>query len=128
VGTITITAAYQGEPTHAQSRGEFSLDVKPSNSFRLSKPRLHKRRGTATLVAKLPGAGKLVLKGRRIHRRVKEPTDAGKRKLGVKPTGKKRRKLRRCGTASVKAKVTYTPTGGGPRTKTRLFALRLRRR
>lgn len=48
---------------------------------------------------------------------------AGKVKLTVKPKGKVSRRLRRTQRAKVRARVTYTPRGGVPRTKAKVVRL-----
>jgi virginiamycin B lyase len=124
-GIQTITGAYSGDTTHAPSEGGTALAVKASNAFTLAKPKLHKRKGTATLIARVPGPGRLVVEGKRIKRRAKTAKGAGNVKLAVKPTGRTRRKLRKSGKAPVRAKVTYTPTGGDPNTKSKRVKLKL---
>jgi virginiamycin B lyase len=133
VGGQTVFADYAGEWSHAPSHGSAAISslapprAKPSNKFRLSNPRLHRRKGTATLVATLPGRGKLALRGNRVHEQTKAPKAGGKVKLAVEPKRKIRRKLKRTGKAEVTPTVTYTPTGGNPRKKPKRVALRLKR-
>ena len=126
-GSQTISSAYSGDTSHAPSEGGTALAVKATNSFTLAKPKLHKRKGTATLIATVPGPGSLVLEGKRIKGQAKTANGAGEVKLPVKPRRKTRRKLRKSGKARVKANVTYTPTGGDPNTKSKRLKLRLRR-
>ena len=132
-GGQTVLASYAGGTSHAASHGSAALSVlapapaKPSNAFTLSKPRLHRRKGTATLVAVLPGPGKLVLAGNRVHGQRKAPRAGGKVKVAVEPKRKIRRRLKRSGTTRAEPKVIYTPTGGNPRKKSRRVVLRLER-
>jgi hypothetical protein len=88
-----------------------------SGTFRLGKPKLHRKNGTATLNASVPGAGRLVLSGKRVKKTTKSAKRAGKVKLPIKPTGDAKQKLHRTGKVNVTAKVTFTPTGGRARTK-----------
>ena len=72
----------------------------------------------------VPGPGKLFLTGKglvkqraaRAFRAMsgadKAVSAAGKVKLKIRAKGKKKRKLDRSGKVKLKAKVTYTPTGG----------------
>jgi hypothetical protein len=57
-------------------------------------------KGTATLTVKVPGPGLLVLKGKAL------------------------KKLNANGAASLKAKVTFTPTSGSPRTENKSVTLK----
>jgi hypothetical protein len=101
--------------------------AKPSNAFTLSRPRLHKRKGTATLVAAVPGRGRLVLAGKRVHGQRKTPRSGGKVQPAVEPKRRIRHRLRKSGRAVVEPRVTYTPAGGDPRKKSKRVALRLKR-
>ena len=96
----------------------------PDNGFSFGKVKLNKRNGTAGLPAKVPGAGGIVLAA---TKQVKgaEATAGGPRtvKLAVRPKGATKRKLTRRGAAKVKLAVTFTPTGGDPRTKHRTLKL-----
>ena len=92
----------------------------PDNAFSFGKVKLNKRNGTAGLHAKVAGAGQIVLAA---TEQVKgaEATAGGPRtvKLAVRPKGATKRRLTRRGAAKVKLAVTFTPTGGDPRTKHR---------
>jgi hypothetical protein len=52
---------------------------------------------------------------------------AGKEKLLVRSRGKARKRLNEAGKARVRAKVTFTPTGGESNTKSKRIGLRKRR-
>jgi hypothetical protein len=99
----------------------------PSNLFTFGKVILNRKRGTAMLIVEVPGAGKLALSGRNLRGATKYPGAEGKTRLPVKPKGKARRKLRRTGHARVRARVTFTPTGGIPRTQAKTIRLVKRR-
>lgn len=107
-----------GTPTPPTSRRPA-----PTNAFRLGKPKLNKKKGTARLSARIPGPGRLVLAGKAVKRQVKHVPRAGRVTLTVKAKGKAARQLRRRGVARIRVKVTFTPTGGKPRAKAK--ALRL---
>jgi hypothetical protein len=125
-----VSAGYSGDETHVASTGLTALRIlapKPSNAFALSKPKLNKRKGTATLTATVPGPGRLVLEGKGIKKQTKTASSREKVELTVKPTKKLKQKLNRTGKAKVPANVTFTPTGGDPNTKSTRLRLRLRR-
>ena len=96
----------------------------PDNAFSFGKVKLDKRNGTASLPAKVPGAGGIVLAATKQVKGAKA-TAGGPRtvKLAVRPKGATKRKLTRRGAATVKLAVTFTPTGGDPRTKRRNLTL-----
>ena len=122
-----ISGTYSGDFKHAQSNGATVLQVlasKPSNAFTLAKPKLDKKTGTATLTAMVPGPGKLVLTGTGVQRRTQRVNAAGKFKVVVKPAKSAATELKRTGSAKLIAKVTYTPTGGDPNTKSRKLGLK----
>ncbi len=98
--------------------------VRASNQFQFRGVKLNKRRGTATLKVRVTGAGKLRLNGTRtVKKQGKTPRGAATVKLTIRARGKAARKLNRRGSAKVRAKVTFTPTGGLPRTKARWVRL-----
>lgn len=96
----------------------------PSNKFKFGKLKLNRKKGTATLFVQVPGAGKLLLEGKGIHKVKRDAKKAGKVKLAVKLVGKAKRTLLKTGKAKVRAKVTFTPTGGTPRTKAKPLTLK----
>jgi DNA-binding beta-propeller fold protein YncE len=96
----------------------------PSNRFKLGKLVLNKKRGTAALSVTVPGPGGLVLKGKGIGTIRRAVRAAGKLKLLVKPTGKAKRKLAKTGAVRLKAKVTFTPTGGTAATQVKTLRLK----
>lgn len=100
--------------------------VPPSNQFNVGRLKLNKRAGTGTLLIRVPGPGRVLLKGSGVRRVARRAARAQIVKLPVRLVGKAQRKLRRKGKAQVKGKVTYTPTGGRPRTKTKRLVLKKR--
>ncbi len=103
------------------------LPVQPSNDFKFGKVKINRKQGTATLLVKVPAAGKLLLKGAGIVRtqlKVRQPTVA---RLLVRASGGAKKALRKEGKARLRAKVTFTPTGGVPRTKTKKVVLKKKR-
>jgi hypothetical protein len=101
-----------------------------SNSFSLGKARRNEKKGTATLTVDVPNPGELILSGKGVKRTgavaAKTVPAAGKVKLVIKAKGKKRRTLNQTGKVKLTAKITYTPTGADPRTKSRKLTLRKR--
>jgi virginiamycin B lyase len=99
--------------------------TEPSNVFTVLKRQLDRKAGTATLLVKLPGAGRLVLTGSGIQKVAKQTSAAAKLTLRVKPLAKTVGLLSATGSAAVKLKLTYTPTGGDPRTQNASLVLKL---
>ena len=107
----------------------------PSNAFTVEKPKLNKKKGTATLTVEVPGPGALVLAGKglvtqqsaaasRAATAAPQVVTAGSKvTLKVVSKGKKRRALNRTGKVKVVANITYTPTGGSPRTEPKRIGL-----
>ena len=89
----------------------------PSNEFKLSKPDRDRKRGTAIVVAEVPGPGTLVLRGKGIRVARSAPTSASSIELEIEAKGRAARRLRRTGRLQVDAEVRYAPTGGEARTK-----------
>jgi len=108
----------------SDSRLNITAVVEPTNAFTLGKAKLNRKRGTATLAAKLPNPGRLVLTGRGLKKRSKAVARPGRSSLKLKPAGRAKRKLERTGRARVKATVRYRPTGGAPRSKSKRVRLR----
>jgi len=72
----------------------------------------------------VPGEGRLQLKGTRTVRQQKKSVKAaGRVKLTIRAKGKAARKLKRTGRSRVRASVTFTPTGGSSRTRSRSIKL-----
>jgi hypothetical protein len=104
---------------------------KPPSAFSLGKLQRNRKRGTATLLVTLPAPGTLALAGRGLVPRPAHAAGPGTAKLVLKARGRWKRKLERTGSVKLRARVTFTPTGGDPSTVTRtvkLLALRRHRR
>jgi hypothetical protein len=96
-----------------------NADVNPTSTFTLRVITHNKRKGTATIAAKVPNPGELTgagsgVKGAVIHKKVRAP---GRVRLLIKAKGKKKRKLNSNGKVKVRPEITYTPTGGSPNTR-----------
>lgn len=100
----------------------------PSNQFRFVGVKRNPRKGTAKLIAKVPGAGTLAIFGKQLARFERFPDSAGRVKLKVQPkTRTLANRLERKGEAKVEARVRFVPDGGDARTKKRKVKLKLRR-
>jgi hypothetical protein len=104
--------------------------AEPSNRFRFGKLKRNKRKGTAILFVRVPGPGKLVLaKTRKLKGAKKRAKKAGKVRLPIRPRGKAKRRLaaraagKGPGRLKVKVRVTFTPDGGTPLTKSKRLSL-----
>jgi hypothetical protein len=95
----------------------------PSNEFTIGKPKRHKHKGTAKLPVTVPGPGTLLLAGSNLKQVTKEVGAAGEVRLRVKPKGKTKHRLSDKGKAKVDPEVTFTPTGGDPKTQDKKFKL-----
>jgi hypothetical protein len=104
--------------------------VKPVNTFTFGALTRNKNKGTATLAVNLPAPGEVTVGGKGVKgaaagaRLSKTVSAPGTTKLKIKPKGRTRVKLGDTGKATVKAKVTYTPTDGDPNTKKRKVKLK----
>lgn len=100
----------------------------PTNAFTLRGIGLHRKKGTATLKVKVPNPGELVLSGNGVKRvsatRAVAVTAPGIVRLPIRATGRKREKLNETSRVRVKARITYTPTGGDPSTQSRKLKLK----
>jgi dipeptidyl aminopeptidase/acylaminoacyl peptidase len=95
-----------------------------SSSFRIGKPILDRRHGTAKLPVTIPAAGTLTLRGAKVKRlAARSVSSAGTVKLQVKPTAGTAKALVQRFKAKVKVLVTYAPQGGDKETKVKTFML-----
>jgi hypothetical protein len=87
--------------------------------------RRNPRRGTASLVLRVPGRGKLRMhRTARIRRAVTFPSAAGAWRLPVDLRGQARRRLNRTGRARAQARVTYDGFGGSRTKSVRVLLLK----
>jgi hypothetical protein len=133
--TLSVTAgAFTDSFANGNSVHVYRIDGPPvSSEFSLGKTKRNLKKGWARLAVRVPGPGELRLKKtRRVRSASKPAAEAGTVLLKIRPRGKARRKLKTVGhrkrtlRARVTAKVTYTPSGGQPNTKSR--NVRLKRR
>ncbi|MGH2992142.1 MAG: S8 family peptidase [Solirubrobacterales bacterium] len=101
-----------------------SQPSQPSNQFSFGKVKANKRKGTAKLTVEVPGPGELELaKTKKVKGDEESVEAAGDEELSVRAKGKAKKSLSQRGDAKVKAKVTYTPTGGTPNTESEKIKL-----
>jgi hypothetical protein len=102
---------------------EVALNADITTTFTVNAIRRNKKIGTATLTVTVPFAGELTGAGKGIkvaNAAVNSMTVSapGSVQLLIKARGrKKKKKLNSTGKVKVKPKITYTPTGGEPATK-----------
>jgi hypothetical protein len=106
-----------------QLKGDVVTPPPPSNLFTLGKPKLNKKKGTATEPVTVPGSGDLSLSGK-----TRPVTGPGTTDLLIKAKGKAKKKLKRKGRAKVKVTITFTPTGGTSNSQTTTVKLKKKKR
>ncbi len=82
-------------------------------SLRIGKPRLNRRRGTATVAVSVPSAGRLRLAGKAVKPINRHTAKAGRVTLAIKPKPKAKRRLGRTGHLKVKLAIVFAPAAGG---------------
>jgi DNA-binding beta-propeller fold protein YncE len=97
------------------------------NLFGFRELKLDRSLGTASLGVKVPGPGRLRLRGKGVKSVLRHPEAAGIISLPIGPRSGTRQVLKLEGKAHVRVRVTYVPTNGGPHTKTKRIELRKRR-
>jgi hypothetical protein len=109
-------------PPSSDYRLNVSAVVQPSNSFGLGAVARNKKKGTATLKVNVPNPGELIGSGNgakvaAAEARISKAVTPGAAQLLIKAKGKKKKKLNQKGKVKLNVAVTYTPTGGDPRTQ-----------
>jgi hypothetical protein len=111
-----------GRPPLNTSPREVALSAEITSTFTVDAITRNKKKGTATLTVTVAHAGELTGAGKGvtvanaavISKTVSAP---GSVQLLIKAKGKKKKKLNSTGKVKVKPKITYTPTGGEPGTR-----------
>jgi hypothetical protein len=103
-------------PDDPGERVNVTAVVKPSNLFTLGATTKNPKKGTALLPVTIPSPGTVALSGTGLLGR-SLTWGAGTISLPVKAVGKKKRKLRTRGKATVLAVIAYTPRGGDAATQ-----------
>jgi List-Bact-rpt repeat protein len=85
----------------------------------------NKRKGTASLSFAIGGPGTVTVTGKRVKKRSKAVTKAGRIAIPIAAKGKARKALGENGKVKVGLRVTFTPTGGTAASFTKAATLRL---
>jgi DNA-binding beta-propeller fold protein YncE len=99
----------------------------PSNKFHFAGLVKKRSNGFAVLYVRVPGPGKVSLTGRGFRRLSRTARQATTVSLPVKPKVRLRHFLKRHGKGRIRVEVTFTPTGGEPRTHEKVILLRRKR-
>jgi hypothetical protein len=111
-----------GRPPLFTNLYEVALNAEITSTFTVDAITRNKKKGTATLTVTVAHAGELTGAGKGVNvanaavisKTVSAP---GSVQLLIKAKGKKKKKLNSTGKVRVKPKITYTPTGGEPGTR-----------
>jgi len=116
---------FTGRPAFCNGPGLLTqtITVKAPNNFKFGKLIRNKKKGTAKLKVKVPYAGKLTLTGKKVKKVKRSAKKAGTVILNIRPKPKAKKALAAVGTAKVRIKVTFKPTGGTARSKGRSVKL-----
>jgi DNA-binding beta-propeller fold protein YncE len=95
----------------------------PSNKFRFGRLIHNRRNGTARLQVKLPGAGFVLLFGKKVHAVTRKSKGARSMWLTIHARVELNKRLKKIHRAPVRIRVTFTPNGGAPRTGHRSVTL-----
>jgi subtilisin family serine protease len=99
----------------------------PSNKFHFAGLVKNRSNGFAVLSVRVPGPGTVSLKGRGFRRLSRTARQATTVSLPVKPKVRLRHFLKQHGKGRIRVAVTFTPTGGMPRTHEKVIVLRRKR-
>ncbi len=91
--------------------------LRAPNDFSVAAVRKHRASGSATLVVKAPTAGVTSARGEGIVVTQARSRRAETVRLAVEPTAAVYRKLNRLGKVKVTLRITFSPTGGTPKTE-----------
>jgi hypothetical protein len=101
-----------------------NADIEPTSTFTLGAITRNKKKGTATItINDIPNPGELVGSGNGAkvastgQAGISKSVGTGAAQLLIKAKGKKKKKLNQKGKVKLNVAVTYTPTGGDPRTQ-----------
>jgi hypothetical protein len=113
---------YQCRVTAANHAGSASQTSVRHPVFKVGRPNLNRRRGTAMLPMTVPPEGVLKLPGRGVAPRISHR--AGRVKLTIRAKGRKRKRLTKKGRVKLKVRLAFTPAGGSPGNQRKSFRLR----
>jgi YVTN family beta-propeller protein len=100
-----------------------AITVIPSNKFGFGKVKKNRKKGTAKLQIKAPGAGVLKLSGKKVRSTKARASKAGKVTLNIRPKVKANKALKRRHHLKVRITVKFTPTGGTTSSKSKKLTL-----
>lgn len=98
------------------------------NAFTFGKVKLNRKKGTARLRVRVPGAGVLTLRRGKTVGRTVRPSQEGRVNLVIKARGKAKRRLKRKGRLKTRLVVSYTPAGGSTLTKSKKVTLKQKKK
>jgi hypothetical protein len=101
-------------------------DIPPSNDFAIGKVKRNKAKGTASIAVAVPGAGTLLLGGKKVVAVHRTAPGAATLRLPVAGKHTVRKRLNETGKAKVSLKITFTPTGGSAASKVKKALLKKR--
>jgi hypothetical protein len=87
----------------------------------------NRRNGSAVLFVRVPGPGRVILKGRGVRRLARGAPRAKVVRLPVKPKVRLRHFVKRHGKGRIRVEVTFRPVGGEPRSIEKVIVLRRKR-
>jgi len=96
----------------------------PPNKFRFAGLVKNRSNGTAVLFVRVPGPGRVILKGRGVRRLSRGAPRAMRVRLPIKPKVRLRRYLKQHGKARIRVEVTFKPTDGTPFTREKAIVLK----
>jgi DNA-binding beta-propeller fold protein YncE len=97
--------------------------VAPSNKFTFGRLVHNRHNGTARLQVKLPGAGFVLLFGRKVHAVTRKSKSVQSMWLTIHARVELNKRLKKTLRAPVKIRVTFTPNGGTSKTVNRTVTL-----
>jgi DNA-binding beta-propeller fold protein YncE len=97
--------------------------TRPSNKFRFGRLLHNRKNGTARLQVKLPGAGYILLFGKKVHAVTRKSKAAGSMWLTLHARVEVNKRLKKIHRVPVRIRVTFTPDGGNPKTMHRSVTL-----
>jgi hypothetical protein len=105
--------------------GMFGRLLAPSNRFTVRRFRQVPKRGQVLITAILPGPGRYTLAGKALRTVVRHPRHKGAFRVAMSAGGAGLRALRKTGRFATVVRISYAPTGGASRTRSRPIVLRL---
>lgn len=116
---------FTGRTAHCNGPGPLTqlVTVKAPNNFKFGKLKRNTKKGTAKLTINVPAAGKITVSGKKVKRAQRSAKKAGKVTLNIRPKPKTKKQLAQKGSAKVRVKVTFRPTGGDKLTKSKALKL-----